>query len=323
MRNACILIGCVLLACLTVRAHGPNDIPSTTTAQVVFEDPALLASELRRIAASLTPAAGDRVLTSLPQAWRVRTPDAEYVISTVTIRDLLNAPLDDGSGNRRVAGAKRWLEHAATQLESYSAAQGSNRDARAHLDRILTRPEFAGNAPPNAWERFWMRMQARVARFIERLLRFAGAHPTTGSVVFWCCLVGTLALIAFLLFKLWSRPLYQLNLSRSAGATGLRNSEEWLRAGIDAASNEADFRRAIQCAYWAGVSRLQECGVLPRSTSNTPRELLRLLSSETTLGALRTLTSYLERFWYGRANASAEDFSACIRCLEDLGCKVG
>ncbi len=313
MKPTLLCLASVLLACCTGSAQTRSDFEFANTAS--------LARQLRELQHSFTDQNPERLRATLPLAWRVRTPDGDYTISTAPLRDFLDRSL--------LNDAQTWLDQLAGQLEAYNGAGTPVLKVRANLQRILARPEFAGNGPPSAWDRFRERINAWIEDFLKRLLHLARQHPTTGHVVFWVAIIGGVGLLGFLLFRLWNRDRYELKLSGSATPAVARSWEQWLRAAR-AASDEGDMRKAIQCAYWAGVARLQVSGALPRGLTYTPREYLRLASapqqgyfgSPAAINPLRTLTSYLERFWYGRVTATADDFSACLGSLEALGCKV-
>jgi hypothetical protein len=109
-----------------------------------------------------------------------------------------------------------------------------------------------------------------------------------------------------------------------------RTWQEWIRAVRDAATRN-DFREAVRSAYWAGVTRLQDSGALPRDQSKTPREYLQALSepysaegpsASRTREALSILTNRLEQIWYADRRASSDDLSVALRQLETLGCQL-
>jgi hypothetical protein len=107
---------------------------------------------------------------------------------------------------------------------------------------------------------------------------------------------------------------------RSSPARLSRSTHDWILAAKLAAEN-GDFAAAIQAAYWAGVTRLEETSALPTNRACTPREYLRLTAPEQ-IGPLKVLTGALERFWYGRQPAGPRDFQTSLQQLEALGCKV-
>src|SRR6202030_212073 len=109
--------------------------------------------------------------------------------------------------------------------------------------------------------------------------------------------------------------------------------QEWIHAAREAAAR-GDFREAVHSAYWAGISRLEETGVLPRDRTKTPREYLQLIDARPLAAELDShaaqdykkplaaLTSRLERIWYANRLARLEDFDDTLRHLEALGCSL-
>lgn len=215
---------------------------------------------------------------------------------------------------------------APAGVSSARTARVSDSIARAHLKRILARPEFRDEAPPTAWDRLRERIDAWILDFLRRIFTFAN-DTGAGRFFFWLLLAVGTAVLGFLLVRFWNRDRGVPALPAFAGPVKLRSWEEWILAARAAAAS-SDLRRAIQCAYWAGIARLQEIGSLPADPTRTPREYVRLLVPHSRDAALRgsaltSLTSHLERFWYARLAATPEDFTACLSSLETLGCRVG
>jgi hypothetical protein len=294
MRTAC-LIGLLFAARLAAAA-----------------DPAALAGELRRLDAELAQGKEAAVRAALPAAWEVNTSNGTYRISTAPLRDLLE---------KRPGEAKEWLAFLATQLEGYSAASRIPANARARLDRILSRREFAGIGPPSAWELLRERVAAWIARLLQRLFDLLGVDAESGVFFFWVLLAAAVGALGFLLLRWWMRGERTEAFIPGGQATHLRGAPDWMRSAREAAARN-DWRTAVHCAYWAGVVSLEETGALPFNRTRTPREALRALARSPLAAPLKELTARLERFWYARAAAGAEDFAACLESLEALGCRV-
>jgi hypothetical protein len=279
-------------------------------------DPASLSAQLRQLARALQDGRDSDVLKNLPSSWEVETQQGRYTISSAPLRAALNPSRKDS------AGARFWLDQLTTQLDGFAlrAPIGASK-ASASVDRILARREFAGDAPPDAWDRFAAQVGHWIEKTMRRIFSFAGQHPQTGWLLFWLLIAGAVALVGFCVIRLWNRESGIFSLPTPVGGRPLRGSEEWIRAAR-AASDGGNLHSAIQCAYWAGIARLQEIGSLPQDLTRTPRECLRLLDKTQAAGPLGGLTSLLERFWYARQPASPEDFLACLAGLEALGCQV-
>jgi hypothetical protein len=133
--------------------------------------------------------------------------------------------------------------------------------------------------------------------------------------------------LGWLLVRMWmkdeTRGLVPARMPVGSG----RSSLDWVRAARGAGEH-GDWRLGIQCAYWAGIAYLEETDVLPRDRAHTPREYLRLLRGPAGSTPARfeppaaALTGSLERFWYGRSTAGANDLAGCLDWLEALGCKA-
>jgi hypothetical protein len=284
-------------------------------------DPAALAAELRRLGAQIDAGRAAPVLAALPPAWEVDMGGGQRSISTAPLRKLLERPAT-GAG-----AAKAWLEYLAAHLDGYSQAPRATRDAQGKLERILGRREFAGIGPPSAWELWRQRMAAWVNDLLRRIFASIPADSTAGAILTWVLLAGTVGAAGFLLLRLWMRDDPAGLLPADGFRARARTSYDWLRAAREAAA-QRDWRGAVQCAYWAGIAGLEETGALPCDRTHTPREYLRLLAPSSPDAAsplaqpLAELTTRLERFWYARSSAGAEDFAACLKSLEAMGCRV-
>jgi hypothetical protein len=132
------------------------------------------------------------------------------------------------------------------------------------------------------------------------------------------------------MFRNWFRAAKVDEMALQAAAVPVRSWQEWVFAAREAAE-QGDYRGAIHCAYWAGVSRLQELGALAPDRAKTPREYLGALSKSKFLQpetfivrkqALSALTTRLEKTWYGYRVATAADFHDSLAQLETLGCHL-
>lgn len=259
---------------------------------------------------------------ALPASWRVRTADRDFVISSDALRRLLATDNTDGGSLRAVNDAEEWLRTRARYLAAYDSQPAA--DVSASLRQILARPEFAPPPPPSPWQVYRDRFDAWLLDLWRRMLKGSG-RVISGNVVFWAALLGAIGLLIYwVVSSLRQRP-DLLNLAVLSYSRGAAQTEEWL-AAMRASAAEGDWRKAIQCAYWAGIARLLAAGALPSTSGRTPRESLRLLSAanahSSAVPALRALTQALETFWYGCASATAADLAVCTGSLQDLGCKL-
>ena len=255
------------------------------------------------------------VVAALPEQWAVSTPQGNYTISSKPLRDLI-AQKPRGSG---LPQAKEWLAHLAAHLDGSGVTPRASGNANQELTKILSRREFEGVRPPSQRELLQERIRNWLGRFFQRLFGFVVQYPTESKIFFWTLIGG--AVLAFLvwLFRRWDRAeLLSMNIPSD---TTPRTSNQWIVAARSF-STKGDFRKAIQCTYWAAIVRLEEIGKLPRNRPHTPREYLGLVSTAQYSAPLAALTKQLERSWYAGLPASAHDYSACLSALEAFGCRV-
>src|SRR5207302_5983647 len=213
----------------------------------------------------------------------------------------------------------------------YSAKPAtSSPPARGELERILKRPEFEAVRPPSPSELLRQRVEAWIEQMLLRLLGGIGQHPLGGQILFWFLVIAAVGVVAMWVFRFFASRDRVNALPPSVDVTAVRTWQEWIRAAREAAK-QGNFREAVHSAYWAGIARLEDDGVVPKDRTKTPREYLRLVveSAPGELGPapaprepLAALTSGLERAWYANRGARAEDFHESLRHLEALGCSL-
>jgi len=322
----CALLLCGQRRCLA-SGHSQTDFSQIPGSPLAAYDAPSFAAELHRLSDTLgknpSPEEMAALRDSLPKQWNVKTPDGSYSVSTEFLRDQLTS---GPSG-----AAKVWVDHLAMETESYSVPRpGTPGNAKAELQQILSGAEFAGVRPPSAWDLFRQRLAAWLERFLLRIFGGLARYPIGGQILFWVAIILGVGFIALWLFRfLVSRDRLD-SLPPSEGITASRTWQEWIRAAREAASRN-DFREAVHSAYWAGIVRLEETGVVPRDRTKTPREYLRIASEPSPEGIapspayrepLAALTTRLERTWYANRGAGADDFRNTLRQLEALGCQL-
>lgn len=322
--NRCIFLSLLLLLHIGGSAEF-GQAPGSLTTNAVF-NPTSFAAELRSLQASLkgktSPGEIAAVRDALPPNWTVTTPERNYSISSQPLRDQLTP------ASREKALA--WMDRLAEEIGNSAVAPAASSNARAELDSILAQSQFAAVRPPSRWELFRQRVAAWLERMLEKLFRGIGRHPIAGEFLFWIMVVGSVVCIALLLFRyLISRDRLD-SLEPSASIANMRTWQEWIHLARGAAERR-DFREAVHSAYWAGIVRLEDAGVVPKDRSKTPREYLRsvadpqageLLSKPTYREPLAALTWRLERVWYANRGAGPDDFQESLRQLEALGCQL-
>jgi len=285
-------------------------------------------AELHRLSASLNGKPSSQALAamrkSLPAQWNVTTPDHSYSISTA----FLSNKLLQGQADQ----AQDWLDHLADEVASYSAAPqpSSASNARTELDHILAEEDFSAVRPPTPWELLRQRIVDWIERMLYKLFSGMQRYPIGGQILFWLVIVAGVSFIAFWLFRFVTRFDRMNTLAPARFVVPSRTWQEWLRLAREAA-DRGDSREAVHTAYWAGVVRLQETGVLPKDCSKTPREYLRLATQPSPYGIapnpayrepLAGLTTRLERIWYANRTPGPNDFRDSLKQLEALGCPL-
>jgi hypothetical protein len=329
MRNVILTAAGILFPHLCAFASALPQTPaaSSVPASSTVTDVPSLSQELARISKLLDNKPSPTLLTdlrnSLPNQWTINTPERTYSVPT----DYLRSQLAAGSAEN----AKAWSDFLAAKLRGYAAeGPASPASSRAELDRILAGPEFASVHPPSAWDLFRQRLNAWLIGLFTRLFRGLSRHPIGGKIVFWLIVVAGVGFIALTLLRFVMARDGMESMPSQNIVVAHRTWQEWIRAVRDAATRN-DFREAVRSAYWAGVTRLQDSGALPRDQSKTPREYLQALSepysaegpsASRTREALSILTNRLEQIWYADRRASSDDLSVALRQLETLGCQL-
>ncbi|MGA8036554.1 MAG: DUF4129 domain-containing protein [Candidatus Acidiferrales bacterium] len=289
-------------------------------------NPKTLSAELERIDGQLRKNPKQEQLKDLqgelPSSWVVETAERIYTIPTDSLRILLNP--------KKLGEAREYLASLRNQLESYDQESVAPSSARAELDRILTGSQFKKVRPPSPWELWRQRVNAWLIRQVERFLRSIARHPIGAKILFWVLLAGGVASVAFLVYRMFLRRDHLNEFRTIPSPISARSWQEWVRAAREAAAR-GDYREAIHSAYWAGITRLQDSGALPRDRAKTPREYLRALAApraeavdfhEKFREPLTKLTTLLERTWYAKRGAGSDDFRNTLQHLEALGCPL-
>ena len=286
-----------------------------------------LTQQLGRISTSLgnnpTSAEFASLNESLPKQWTIATPERQYSITT----DYLRAQLAAGSREN----AKVWVDHLAQELGSYPLTRPSSKTSpRAELAHILAGSEFAAVHPPTAWDLLRQRIAEWIGKILGRILGGLARYPIGGQILFWIVVVAGVGFVGLLLFRFAVSRDRMETLPPGRIEVSSRTWQEWIREAREAA-NRGDFREAVHSAYWAGITRMENLGALPKDRSITPREYLRfvrepvegeLVSRASYREPLTALTTRLERIWYANRVAGPDDYREALRQLEAMGCQL-
>lgn len=317
------------LACFSALAHAQSVGPSGNgkTTEKIY-DAKSFDGGLQRLLDLLQqkPSASQiaQLNKSLPLAWTVATPERTYSISSQPLRGELSS--------QSTEEASAWVKHLREEIKSSqtTAAMGTTA-ARTDLDNILSRAEFGAVRPPGAFELLRERFLAWLNRMFQKFFGSMARHPIGAEILFWALLVGGIAFVALCVYRFLSGPGELRTLRVESSGVPAPTWQEWLRSARQAA-NRDDFRDAIHSVYWAGIARLEDLGAVPRDRAKTPREYLRLVSSESNLAnaglessvkePLAILTTKMEQSWYADRGANANEFRDSLSQLEALGCPL-
>lgn len=310
---------------------------SASGAQSILRTPATFVAELRQLNSRLDskdPSAAKiaAARSLIPVSWEIETPERHYSISSRPLISLLRlAESDPAVRKAKLEAARDWISGLRQQVEAYAAQRDlGDTSARAKAKEILSRREYAGVSGPNPGSLVRRKINEWIRRLFVWLFGGLGKHPIATQTFFWLIVAAVVAWLALMLFRYWSRTARLESIEKITAVAFHRPWQEWIRAARDAASR-GDFREAVHSTYWAGITRLETVGTLAPDPARTPRESLRVLDDPVS-GAIRgtaqqreslaALTTSLERVWYGRRAAGANDFQDCLRKAEELGCRV-
>jgi Domain of unknown function (DUF4129) len=319
------------------RWQSPYLIYAAPAAQSNSITPAAFTVELRQLKDRLSSkrvSAAEIAETraSIPASWEIDSSERHYSIPSRPLTGLLRrAETDSAERAKDLAAARDWISDLRAQVADYVAQPpADNLAARNAAKNILARREFAVVGQPNVRNELRRKINEWLTRLFIAIFSRIGSHPVAAETLFWLIVAAIVAWLAMMLFRFWMRNARLESIEKITTVAFHRPWQEWIRAAREAAAR-GDFREAIHCTYWAGISRLETIGVLAPDPARTPRESLRVLddSNSNALQAttqqresLAALTTSLEHVWYGKRPAGQTDFQDCLRQAEELGCRV-
>jgi hypothetical protein len=269
---------------------------------------------------------------ALPEAWAVDAGGRHYEVPTdLLVSRIVKAERQPEIRGQQVDEARGYLDALASETESLSGETPPSSDAaRAKLNAILARSEYAHVQQESWWDKLRAQLTEILANALLRILRGVGGQASLGYELLWIGICAAAILIAYWIFRRWFRAARVQEMDLQAAAVPARSWQEWIFAAREAAGR-GDYRIAVHCAYWAGIARLQDLGALAPDRAKTPREYLIALTKSklvlpetlaTRQQALTLLTSRLEKIWYGYQIATEADFRDSLTQLETLGCHL-
>jgi hypothetical protein len=282
-------------------------------------------SELSRWSASTSrlrehPGEAGALGKELPEHWSVDVQGQRFAVSTQWLRDAL----------ARVAEKPKTADGAVKEIELRIEVMRQDAEdlaqtpaitpgvARSKLEDILKRREFRNLEAPSPVQTLREWVVGWLADHLGWFFRRLGHHPTVTSVVLWGVVaVFGVIFLAWLVKAILSRsPRAPVELAGPAASAGAWR--DWIGKARRAAAIE-EYRDAIRFAYIAAVCRLGELGVWMVDHSRTHREYLRLLPPDAAQRApVAAISAHFEQVWYGRKQATADDFQSVVTQLEML-----
>ena len=328
----------ILLALIVIQAGSSQAAESAPQSSVSSAyDSETFIKELGRLKAGLESARKSaetlrKSRESLPKAWAVTAGGRHYDVPTdLLVSRLVKAERQPELRGQQLDQARDYLDALAAETASLSRQPPPATDsARAKLEAILARSEFAHTRQESWWEKLRARINEILLDALGRILQRIGGQASLGYVLLWIGICASAILIAYWIFRRWFRAARGEEMALQAAAVPSRSWQEWVFSAREAAGH-GDYRLAVHCAYWAGIARLQDLGVLVPDRAKTPREYLRALTKSklilpealaTRHQALSMLTSRVEKIWYGYQIATEADFRDSLTQLETLGCHL-
>jgi len=257
----------------------------------------------------------------LPDHWSVEVQGQHFMVSTEWLgTELQSLEADRKLGAETAGNIQTRLDAMRQDVETLAQPVAASGVAREKLDSILKGKEFQGLRPPGPLQSLWDRLTAWLMDHLGNLFRGLSNHPVVASLLLWGLVIALgLVLLAWLVRALVSRSPIPAAAETVAGSVAsLGTWQEWLRRARLAAGR-GEYGDAVRFTYYAALYRLGELGVWQIDPSRTHREYLRLMPADSLRSpALAAITSRFERVWYGRRQASAEDFESAMAELEML-----
>lgn len=322
----------------------PTSAPSSETLDLGAYRRALddLRSEVEGLSAH--PQDTGSLRASLPKAWKVESGGERFEIATEWL-DASLARFESTPAARKEV--ERDILFRIDQLRADAAAfeappNPDQATARAAMEEILRRREYASVRQPSWFELALQRLWRAFWRLIGRLFARMGTHVNVQQLIAWSLIFAAFVFFVVLLLRVLRQALRRTSPSPPPAPQPAKTWQHWAQEALAEAAR-GNYRAAVHACYWAAIARLGDLGVWNIDPSRTPREYLRMLdcvsASVAVAGgskslqpamaiapsALRasvgTLTGTFERVWYAGGDASPGDYRSSIVRLEELGCR--
>src|SRR5260370_12274393 len=102
------------------------------------------------------------------------------------------------------------------------------------------------------------------------------------KLLFWSIIFAVVVWLAVVLFRYWTRRAVLEELPTPDSVAFVRTWQGWIRVAREAAMR-GKFREAVHSTYCAGISYLEDRGVVRKDRTARPREYIPSASSATQL----------------------------------------
>jgi len=322
MRRLAVILGVLLTTWVCL-----GSVPSPRAESAALDLDGYMA-ELERIVSCLEPepldrAAIERLSASIPAAWNVTHAGQRFEVPTLMLvlhLGSLGEKPDDHSLREELRTRLAFMLEEARAL--CDLAEPEITDARARLEEILKRPEFAGVHAPGWLERMREKISAWLGDLLDRAFGGVRGSPLLGEAFVWTLLAVLFAVAVVWAARTIGRSPRSLMLRLPPQETPTRGGRTWAAEALEHAAR-GRYRDAVRCAYWTAIHSLAERGTWEIDLTRTHREYLRLLPAHHVMGpAMKAVTHRFESVWYGGGAATESDFRDTLIHLEKLGCPL-
>ena len=275
-----------------------------------------------RMVAGLNTEELDRIRALLPPAEEVKFGDAVVRVDNQWLHESLGALKPDAARPAELARIAARLDALGRRLDEVAAGGSGRGDEGERLAQILARPEYRTQAGQESFIQKWVGKAAdALLRLLLRLFTLGGLSaraPGATTLNLLRLLVAIAAGVALAAGGAWlARRLRRAPPTRAGAAREVLGEQieghltpDDLLAQAAELARGGDARRAIRRAYLALLYELERRGRLRLHRAKTNRDYLDALRRWPDLyPPAEALTAAYERVWYGRREATGEDYA--------------
>lgn len=206
---------------------------------------------------------------------------------------------------------------SATDISAAQRAEFAR--AQSAAQQILARAEFQ-REPPTLWDRVKEQISEAILRMFEGIDRVTSKSPWMGRALEWILFLAAATGLLVWGFRTVQRQRLRVALGGEPiqSAERVRERDDWWQLA-EAEAAKGAWREAIHALYWAAIVHLENGRAWRHNPARTPREYVRLLKpGSAEQRELRGLTGALEKIWYGKREARAEEYETARESFERL-----